>query len=110
MRHKDHLSKFPLLDHSVQIPLLILSGIWIIGRFIGSSPPKKIKGHYAPRRREIGKKAIIEMKIIWEAVHQDDRRLLPCIFSDVNAMLISPYELFCETHRYPGFATAFALI
>ena len=40
------------------------------------------------------------MKIIWEAMHQDDRRLLPCIFSDVNAMLISVHELFCEIHRY----------
>jgi len=50
------------------------------------------------------------MKIIWDAVHQDDRRLLPCIFADVNAMLISLHELFCEIHRYLVFATAFALI
>jgi len=40
-------------------------------------PPEKIKRDYPPRRREIGNEAIIEMKIIWEAVHQDDRRLPP---------------------------------
>lgn len=101
MRHKDNLSKFPLLDHSLQIPFLILGGIWIVSRLIRSSPPKKIKGHYSPCRREIGKKAIIEMKIIWEAVHQDDRRLLPRIFSDVNAVLISLHELLYEIHLLP---------
>jgi hypothetical protein len=50
------------------------------------------------------------MKIIREAMHQDDRRLLPRIFSGVNAMLTSLHEVFCEIHRYPGFATACALI
>ena len=54
MRHEDHLSKFPLLDHGVQIPLLILSGIWIVRRLIGSSPPEKIKGQYAPRGERWG--------------------------------------------------------
>ena len=39
MRHKDNLSKFPLLDHGVQIPLLISSGVRIVRRLI----PRKSK-------------------------------------------------------------------
>jgi hypothetical protein len=103
LRHKDNLSKFPLPYHNVQIPLLVRSGIWIVGPFIRSSPPEKIKCHYSPRRSEIGKKAIIQMTIIWEAVHQNERRFLPRIFSDVNAVLISLHELIYEIHLLPGF-------
>ena len=48
--------------------------------------------------RKIWKKAIVEMKIIRKAVHQDDRRLFARIFSDVNAVLMSLHEVFRKIH------------
>ena len=98
MCHKDNLPKFSLLDHGLQVPLLIGGGIWIVRRLIRCSAPEKIKSHNSPDGRKIWKKAIVEMKIIRKAVHQDDRRLFSRIFSDVNSVLISLHEMFCKIH------------
>jgi hypothetical protein len=38
------------------------------------------------------------MKVVWKAVHQNDRRLLTCILSGVNAVSVSLYQLFSEIH------------
>jgi len=96
MRHKYNSPEPQSLDHGVQISLLILSGVRIARRLIRRPPPEKIKCHYSTRRRQVGKKAIIKMKIVWEAMHQNDRRLLTRIFSGVNAVLVSLYKLFLQ--------------
>jgi hypothetical protein len=44
MSHQNNLSEIQLLDNSMQIPFLILSGIRIPVRFIGAAPAEKIKG------------------------------------------------------------------
>src|SRR5262249_8536996 len=98
MCHQDEWSTIPLSDDSVQIPFLILGGVWIPCRLVGSAPPKKIKGHYSPRRRKIRNEPVIEVMVIREAVHQDDGRLVPRVFPEVDAMLASLDELFAEIH------------
>ena len=55
-------------------------------RIIGSSPPQKIKRHHTPLRREMRNQAIVEVKVVRKAVHQNDCRLFTRIFSDVNAV------------------------
>jgi len=98
MRHKDNSSKLQSLDHGVQISLLILSGVRIARRFIRRPPPEKIKCHYSTRRRQIGNKAIVKVKIVWKAMHQNDRRFGARILSGVNAVLVSLYKMFLELH------------
>lgn len=98
MCYEDNLSKPQLLDHGVQVHLLILSGVRIAERLIRRSPSEKIKCHNSTRRREIRNKAIIKMKVVWKAMHQNDRRLLTRILSGVNAVLVSLYKLFSELH------------
>ena len=98
MRHQDNLPKLPLLDHSVQITFLIPGGIWIASGLVRGSPSEKIEGQYAPRWGEMGNKAVIEMKIIREAVHQQNRRVRAGVLSDVDAVLISLHEMFCKIH------------
>jgi|SRR5713226_1817689 len=38
------------------------------------------------------------MKIVWKAVHQNDARFVACILSGINAMLITPDNVFYEVH------------
>jgi hypothetical protein len=40
----------------------------------------------------------MEVKIVWEAMHQDDGWFLARVFSGVNAVSVPPYKLFCEIH------------
>src|SRR5262245_47670459 len=98
MRHQDDLSELQLLDHGVQVSLLILSGVRVARRLIRRPPPEKIKCHYSTRRRKIGKKAVVKMKIVWKAMHQNDRRFGAVILSGVNAVLASLYKMFLELH------------
>lgn len=98
MRHKDHLSKLQTCDHSVQVAPLVLRAIGIVSRFIRSPPAEKVERDYAARRREVGHKAIMEMKIIWEAMHQNDRGFLTRMVAGVNGVPTPLYELFGEVH------------
>ncbi len=100
MCHQDHCSKLQLLDHRVQVALLILSRVWVARWLIGTAPPQKIKKHYSARRRKKGNKAIIKMKIVGKTMHQDDRRFFTCILSRVNPVLTSLHEMFREVHLH----------
>jgi len=73
---------------------LIRGGIGVSGRFGRFPPPKKIKGHDPAGGREPGKKAIIEMHIVWEAMHQDDRGLLPWILAHREVIGTALYDVF----------------
>ncbi len=95
--HQDNRPQLQLLDHSFQVSLLIIGRICIPTRLVRRTPPEKIKGHHSARR-EVRDETIIKMKVIWKAVHQNDRRLFTRILSDVNAVFTSRYELFCEIH------------
>ena len=98
MRHQDNWSKLQLCDHSVKVARLIFGTVRIVGRFIRGSPAEEVKRDYTPRRRQTGHKAIMEMKIVRETVHQDDRGFLTRVFAGANAVSISLDELFCEVH------------
>src|SRR5260370_22641057 len=84
--HQHNLFKFELLNDGVEIQRLIRGGIGVSGGFVRFPPPEKIKGHDPARGREPGKKAIIELHIVWEAMHQDDRGLLPGILARREAI------------------------
>jgi hypothetical protein len=73
---------------------VIFRGVGIAKGLVGVTPPEKIKGNYMTERPEMGNEAVVKMQIIRKAMHEDDRRLLTCIFSHINAILISLHEGF----------------
>ena len=90
MCHKENPSKVKLLNDGVQVSLLILGRVRVARGFVRSPPPKKIKGDDAARKK-IGNKAIIEMKVVRKAVHQNDAWLFARALSGVNTMLTPAY-------------------
>src|SRR5258708_7397554 len=84
--HQHHLLKVQLLHHGVEVPHLIGCGVGIASRFLRFSPAEKIKGHDPVCGSEPGKQAIVEMQIVWEAMHQDNGRLLAWILTRVDVI------------------------
>src|SRR5690348_1772264 len=84
--HQHHLLEVQLLDHGVEVPHLIGCGVGITSRFLRFSPAEKIKGHDPARGDQPGEETIVEMQIVWEAMHQDDGWLLPPIFTRVDVI------------------------
>jgi hypothetical protein len=55
-------------------------------------PTDKIKCNDSTRCREIRRETVVEMEVVWEPMHQNDRRLLSRVFSDEDPVLILLYE------------------
>jgi hypothetical protein len=99
VRDEDNFRKPQLNDHGIEVSDLIGSGIRIAEGFIRRAPAKKIKGNNSTRWREIRKQTVVEMQIVREPVHQDDRRLFAWVFADADSMLIPPYETLSVAHH-----------
>src|SRR5215470_14458922 len=84
--YQHDLLKFELRNDGVEVPHLIGCGVGIASRFIRFSPSEKIKGHDPARGDQPGEETIVEMQIVWEAMHQDDGRLLPWILARIHVI------------------------
>src|SRR5947199_7897865 len=84
--HQHHLLEMQLLNDGVEVPHLIGCGVGVPDGLIGSSPPKKIKGHDPACGSEPGKQSVVKMQIVWKAMHQDDGRLLAWILTRVDVI------------------------
>ncbi len=98
MDDENNSSKLQLFDDSIQVAYLILGCIWIAKRFIRTSPPKKVECNHAARWCEIREKSVIQMKVVWKAVHQNNGRLLARVLSGVNVVATPFYKPLCEIH------------
>src|SRR5258708_4102622 len=78
------LLQVQLLNDGVEVPHLIGCGVGIASGLIRFAPSEKIKGHDPARGDQPGKQAIVEMQIVWKAMHQDDRWLLSGMFTGVD--------------------------
>src|SRR5258708_25021737 len=78
------LLQVQLLNDGVEVPPLIGCGVGIASGLIRFAPAEKIKGHDPARGDQPGKQAIVEMQIVWKAMHQDDGWLLAGIFTRVD--------------------------
>src|SRR5947199_635484 len=87
------LLKFELRNDGVEVPHLIGCGVGILGGLIGSSPTKKVKRHDPARGREPGKQTVVEMQIVWKAMHQDDSWLLPWILTRIQVIGATLYDM-----------------
>src|SRR5215471_21799981 len=75
-------------------------GIRIAERLIRSTPPKKIKGNNSTRWREKRIQTVVEVQVVRQAMHQDDRRFLSRIFSDEDPVFIPLYEGLLVSHHF----------
>src|SRR5436305_7992 len=82
--YQHNFFEFELLNHSLQIQRLIAGCIGVSGRFLRFPPPEKIKGHDPARGSEPGNETVVEMQIVWKAMHQDDGWLFPWILTRVD--------------------------
>src|SRR5258708_8852223 len=73
--------EFELLNDGIEIQCLICGGIGVSGGFGRFPPPKKIKRHDPARGDQPGKETIVEMQIVWKAMHQDNGGALPRILT-----------------------------
>src|SRR6266568_4804636 len=94
VRYQHHLLEVQLLNHGVEVPHLICCGIGIASRFIRFSPSEKIKGHDPAGGDQPGKQTIVEMQIVWKAMHQDDGRPFPWILTRINVIGTALYDMF----------------
>ena len=118
MRGEDYLPKPQLGDDGIQVTDLIGSSLRIARGFIRSTPPKKIKGNDPTRWREIRNQTVVEVYVVWEAMHQNDCWFLSRVFSDVDPVLIPLYESLLVDHHSlrkgwhltPGISRALGLL
>jgi hypothetical protein len=99
VRDEDYLLKPQLGDDGIQVTGLTGSSIRITGRFIRSTPPEKIKGNDSTWRRQVRYQTVVEAQVVRKPMHQNDRRFLSRLFSDVEPILVPLYEsLFVDHH------------
>ena len=98
MRDEDDLLEPQLGDDGIEVADLIGCGVGVSGGFVRCSPPEKIEGDDSTRG-EIRNQTIVEVKVVREPVHQNDRRFLSRVFPDVDAMAIPLYESLAVDHR-----------
>jgi hypothetical protein len=93
--YQHYLLEVQLLNHGVEVQRLIVGCIGIASRFRRFPPSEKIKGHDPAGGDQPGKQTIVEMQVIWKAMHQDDGGLLPWILTRVEVRGAALYEVFC---------------
>src|SRR6266487_4137689 len=92
--HQHHLLEVQLLNHGVEVPHLIRCGVGVPGGLIRFSPSEKIKRHDPARVDQPGKETVVEMQIIWKAMHQDDGWLFPWILTRIHVIGTALYDMF----------------
>src|SRR5262245_4484154 len=74
----------------------------VAGRFIRIAPPEKIKCHDPARRREVGEQTIVEVQVVREPVHHNDRRFRPRVVSNVDPVMVPLHKSLLVDHRSLG--------
>jgi hypothetical protein len=99
MRDQDDLRKLQPADHGIEVAGLIGCGVRIARGLVRSPPSEKIKKNDTTRRREMRSQTVVEVQVVREAMHQNDRRFLPRMLSDVDPMLIPRHESLLVDHQ-----------
>src|SRR6476661_4010147 len=102
MRDEDDLPEPQLGDHGVEVTDLIVGGVRVAGRLIRAAPSEKIKSHDAAWRREVRRQPVVEVYVVREAVHENDRRLRSRVVSDVDPVLVALNKSLLVGHHALG--------
>ncbi len=83
MRHQHDLLHLQVVEHRMQIPLLLFGGVGVVYRFIRSSPAQKVEGDDLAIT-QIRDQAIVDVQVIGEAVHEDECGTRPGIVACID--------------------------
>src|SRR5215475_12957487 len=72
----------------VEVTDLIVGGVWVAGRLIRTAPPEEIKQHDPARRREVRRQTVVQVYVVREPMHENDRRFRAGVVSDVDPVLV----------------------
>jgi hypothetical protein len=86
-------------DDGVQVADLVVGGIRVAGWLIRFAPPEKVKENDPARRREVWNQAVVEVHVVREPVHQNDRRFRPRMLADVDPVSISLHKRLLVDHH-----------
>src|SRR6516225_7836146 len=102
VRDEDDLPEPQLGDDGVEVTDLIVGGVRVAGRLIRPAPPEKIKQHDAARRRQVRRQTVVEVYVVREPVHENDRRFRSRVVSDVDPVVVPLNQSLLVGHLYPG--------
>src|SRR6516164_11671923 len=100
MRDKEHLLKLQLGDDGIQLTDLIGGGIRIAGWLIRIAPAKKIKQNDSAWRREVRNETVVEVEVVREPVHENDRRSRSRVVPDVDPVLVPAHNGLLIGHHF----------
>jgi hypothetical protein len=95
VRDEGDLLKPQLGDDRIQVTDLIGGGI----RVIRTAPPEKIKCDDSARRRKVREQAVVEVYVVREPVHQNDRRFRPRMVADVDLVSVPLHKSLLVDHH-----------
>src|SRR5262249_18364897 len=89
-------------DDGIQVTDLIVGGIRVASRLIRTAPPEKIKGDDSARRREVRSQTVVEVQVVRESVHQNDRWFRPRLVPDVDPVSVPLHKSLLVDHHSLG--------
>src|SRR5512135_2415079 len=99
VRDEEDLLKPQLDDDGIQVTDLIGGGIRIAGWLIRTAPPKKIKENDSAWRREVRNQTIVEVYVVREPMHQNDRWFRARVVSDIDPVLVPLHKSLLVDHH-----------
>src|SRR5215218_5256513 len=88
-----------MFDHGVEVPGLVVGGVWIALGLVRTSPAEEVEDD-DPAAREVGNQPVIQVQIVREAVHQNDSWLLSFVLPRVDMVFPPRYEMFPVAHDH----------
>src|SRR5829696_3807808 len=98
MSDKDDTFEPYVRDHGAQIPRLVVRSVRVALRLVRPPPAEEVEDNHPPSRK-MRHKAVVEVQIVREAVHQHDRRFLTRILPRVDPVASSRHRVFPVPHH-----------
>src|SRR5215211_4873615 len=88
-----------MFDHGVEVPGLVVGGVWITLGLVRTSPAEEVEDD-DPAARKVGNQPVVQVQIVREAVHQHERRFLTFVLPRVDEVFPPRYEMFPVAHDH----------
>src|SRR5829696_6037393 len=88
--------------YRVEVPGLVVGGVGVALWLVRASPTEEVENHNPPPR-QVWHQPVVEVQIVWEAVHQHDRGFLPRELPRVYAVLAPRHLVFFVLHLFTFF-------
>jgi hypothetical protein len=86
---QDDLVQPELGDHGVEVAGLVLRGVGVAGRLVRFPPAEEVERDHAAAGEE-GQCPVVEVLVVGESMHQDDRRRVTRIVPDPDPVPVGP--------------------